>query len=127
MTPARFLFGNPASPLTFERAVDSIQSDINRGPTMGRHASERNAAATIRKRNMSVDQVERAMEVVGTAELGYSPSDRDRAIYEAICVRNRPAVEVAREFDLATATVRNVAHHTQRKLARRQHELDQRS
>lgn len=53
----------------------------------------------------------------------YSPSERDLAIYHAICVDGQPAVDVAREHQIAPTTARNIAGQAQRALARKQYEL----
>jgi hypothetical protein len=75
---------------------------------------------------MSVQIVERMAAAEEAAEaLGQAPSARDRAIYKAVCLEGRSPVEVGRELGLSGTTVRNIAHRTQRELARRQHQLDE--
>src|SRR5436190_17346287 len=51
------------------------------------------------------------------------PSERDFKIYELVCIRFRSVEAVARKFDLAPPTVRNIVRQTRDKLARERFEL----
>jgi hypothetical protein len=53
-----------------------------------------------------------------------TPEERDREIYEAVYIQRRKPAKVAREWNLAPITVKNIARQTRDALARREHELD---
>jgi len=74
-----------------------------------------------RNGNGQANEQQTELELLGAADY---PSERDRALYEAVCQRGQSFADAGRAFELDERTTRDIVRRTERALARKQSEFD---